>query len=1153
MTNIKKGRTKRRILRVLAVLGILIVIAGIAGYFVLKPAEIKVLVFSKTEGYRHESIETGIEAIKKLGSENNFTVEVTEDASVFNEAYLKDFMTVVFLNTTGNVLDPVQQSQMERFIQAGGGYVGIHAATDTEYGWPWYGKLAGAYFDSHPMNPNVQEGKVIVVQPNHASTESLPESWEVADEWYNFKSLDPANSILMTVDESTYEGGTNGPNHPIAWFKEYDGGRSFYTAMGHTKEQFLDSKFLSHLLGGIKYAIGLGQPVDYTRAYAELVPEENRFNKVMFTQNLNEPMELDFLNEDNIIYIERKGGVHIYDLEKGKDTLIITMDVFSGLEDGLLGLAVDPNYKENNWIYLYYSENKNVDQQNLSRFELKNNILDLDSEKILLQVATQREECCHSAGSIEFGPDGNLFLSTGDNTSPRVDGYSPLDNRKDRSAWDAQKSSANTNDLRGKILRIKPEDDGTYSIPEGNLFAKDTPQTRPEIYVMGNRNPYRISIDSRNGFLYWGEIGPDANNDSLNLGPKGYDEINQAQHAGNFGWPYLIADNQAYHTRDFEKETTGTVFDSLKPINDSPNNTGLRELPPAQPAMVYYPYATSEEFPALGTGSRNAMAGPIYYSEDFAESGRNWPDYFDGKLLAYDWMRGWIFAVTMKEDGSFNKMTQMVPNMKFNNIIDMVFGPDGALYFLEYGTGWFSQNANATLSRIEYIKGNRAPKAEITADKTIGADPLTVNFAGRNSIDYDGDALTYKWIFGDGGEESTEINPSYTFNESGKYKVQLMVTDSEGKVATTETEIMVGNELPQLSWQITKGNSSFYWPDAPVNINYKVDVSDAEDGKLSDGSLDASKVIVSFDYLAEGNDKVLAMKDHSDMTDAAYSSIGKNLINGSDCMACHKETEKSIGPSYLDIANKYASDSGATEMLAKKIINGGSGNWGEVAMAAHPGLSAKEAMQMVEYILSLSDSEKPKKSEFPTSGSYNSDLHIGSKTKGTYILTASYTDQGGGEIEGLNAQQTFLLRYPKIEAETFDEGSSQKMNVPAGTIPDLDEALSIAIGQKDTYFMFKNIDLTEVKAVKGRFAVAPGIIKGGNVEFRLGSIDGELIGTILVEVGLTEFGLKEFQTNFIKSVDGQHDLYVVFRTTDKDESAMVGVIDWLEFFNKPLN
>ena len=1148
MTNKKKGRTKRRIFRVLGVLGILLAILAIVAYFMFKPAEVKVLVFSKTEVYRHDSIEPGIEAIKKLGSENDFTVVATEDPTVFNEAYLKDFMVVIFLNTTGDVLDPVQQSQMERFIQAGGGYVGIHAATDTEYGWPWYGKLAGAYFESHPMNPNVQEGKVSVVQPNHASTDSLPESWVVADEWYNYKSIDPANNVLITIDESTYEGGTNGPNHPIAWYKDYDGGRSFYTGMGHTNEQFSDSKFLNHLLGGIKYAIGLGQPVDYSRAYAELVPEENRFNKVVFKQNLNEPMELDFLTDNKIIFIERKGAVHIFDLKEGKDSVIHTMNVFSGLEDGLLGMAVDPDYENNNWVYMYYSK-PDEDKQNLSRFELNNYTLNLDTEKVLLQVPTQREECCHSGGSLEFGPDGNLYLSTGDNTSPRADGYAPIDHREGRMSWDAQKSASNTNDLRGKILRIKPEADGTYSIPEGNLFKQGEPKTRPEIYIMGNRNPYRISVDSRTGFLYWGEVGPDANNDSLNLGPRGYDEINQAQEAGNFGWPYHIADNQAYYSRDYGTKTTGAVFDTLKPINVSPNNTGIRELPPSQPAMIYYPYATSEEFPALGSGSRNAMAGPVYYSKDYPESERNWPDYFDGKLLAYDWMRGWIFAVTFKENGSFEKMTQIVPNMEFNNTIDMVFGPDGALYFLEYGTGWFSQNANATLSRIEFIKGNRAPKAEILADKTIGADPLTVNFSGVNSIDYDGDELTFRWKFGEAGEESTEISPAFTFGESGRYKVILEVSDSEGNTSETETEIMVGNELPKLSWEITGGNSSFYWPDTPIDIKYKVDVTDAEDGKLSDGSLDASRVIVSFDYLAEGSDMVMSAKDHSDMAAAAYSSIGKNLISGSDCISCHKEADKSIGPSYLDIADRYASDPNANDILTGKIINGGSGSWGDVPMAAHPDLSETEAKQMAEYILSLSQSGASVKSKFPPEGSYSSDQHIGSKSKGAYILTASYTDMGGGKIEGLNAQQTILIRYPMMEAEDFDEGSSQKMNVPAGTVPDLDEALGIAIGKKDTYIMFKDLDLTGVKAIKGRLAVAAGIMTGGDVEFRLGGIDGELLGKITVEVGLTEFGLKEFQTKFNKSVVGRTDLYVVFRTDDSDDGAMVTAADWFEFLN----
>ena len=335
---------KKKLKKFLLGLVILIGIIAIVGYFLLRPAEVKVLVFSKTEVYRHDSIEKGIQTIEQLGEDNGFTVVVTEDAQFFKEENLKDFMAVVFLNTTGDVLDPVQQSQLERFIQAGGGFVGVHAATDTEYGWPWYGKLVGAYFESHPLDPNVQDGVIRVTNSNHISTSHLPNTWEVSDEFYNFKSLDPNNQVLMTIDETTYTEGTNGDFHPMAWYKEYDGGRSFYTALGHTIQQFKDPLFKDHLLGGIKYAIGLGNPVDYGKAYAELVPEENRFSKVSFLQNLYEPMELDFISENRILYIERRGGVHIYDIEERQDSLITTLKVFSGLEDGLLGLAVDPHY-----------------------------------------------------------------------------------------------------------------------------------------------------------------------------------------------------------------------------------------------------------------------------------------------------------------------------------------------------------------------------------------------------------------------------------------------------------------------------------------------------------------------------------------------------------------------------------------------------------------------------------------------------------------------------------------------------------------------------------------------------------------------------------------------------------------------------------------
>ena len=186
------------------------------------------------------------------------------------------------------------------------------------------------------------------------------------------------------------------------------------------------------------------------------------------------------------------------------------------------------------------------------------------------------------------------------NTNPfDSDGFSPSDESKNRTAWDAQRSSSNTNNLTGKILRIKPEDDGTYSIPDGNLFEVGTPNTKPEIYVMGNRNPFRISIDKKTNYLYWGEVGPDSHEDSNERGPRGYDEINQAKKPGYFGWPLFVGDNKAYNDYSFEDKTSGPKFNSLDVINNSINNTGLKKLPNAQPAFIWYPYAESDEFPQV--------------------------------------------------------------------------------------------------------------------------------------------------------------------------------------------------------------------------------------------------------------------------------------------------------------------------------------------------------------------------------------------------------------------------------------------------------------------------------------------------------------------------------------------------------------------------
>jgi uncharacterized protein len=213
-----------------------------------------ILVFSKTAGFRHASIAEGKIALLQLGRDNNFSVDTTEDASMFTDKTLKKYSAVIFLSTTGDVLNDEQQKAFENYIRSGKGFFGIHAATDTEYGWPWFGKLVGAYFISHPKT---QKAKLVIIDKINKAVSHLPEVWERTDEWYNFKNINPDIKVIMTIDENSYEGGKNSPSHPMAWYHEYDGGKSFYTALGHTPESYSDPLFLQHLLGGIKYAAGI--------------------------------------------------------------------------------------------------------------------------------------------------------------------------------------------------------------------------------------------------------------------------------------------------------------------------------------------------------------------------------------------------------------------------------------------------------------------------------------------------------------------------------------------------------------------------------------------------------------------------------------------------------------------------------------------------------------------------------------------------------------------------------------------------------------------------------------------------------------------------------------------------------------------------------
>lgn len=1098
------------------------------------PAPTRVLVFSKTRGWKHTSIPAGINAILKLGKENGFLVDTTRDASFFDDFNLKQYKAVIFNNTTRNVLNPDQQAAFERFIQAGGGFVGIHAAADTEYEWPWYDKLVGAHFASHPHNPNVRKATVRVTDHSHISTAGLPADWERTDEWYNYRSFYPGLHVVAYLDENTYEGGTNGADHPIAWYHEFDGGRAFYTGGGHTEESYSEPLFLKHLLGGIKYAMGTGK-LDYRKAYAVTVPEENRFVKTILVNDLNTPMELAVSNDGRIFYTElRTANLGMYNTKTGKYSLVHQFDVCTKGGTGLIGVTLDPDFDNNHFIYVYYSPPTEVEPIifNLSRFELKpNNTLDTTSEKVLLQVPVQINSGAHHGGSLAWDKHGNLFLSTGDSSSPfPANGYAPLDERPGAEYFslDAQRGASNTNDLKGKILRIHPEADGTYTIPEGNLFPVGTGKTRPEIYAMGCRNPYRIAVNPKTSVLYWGEIGPDAGRDSVQ-GPRGYDEFNQAKDAGNYGWPYFVGDNQAYVKWDFATNTPGTKFNPEAPLNQSPNNSGLEKLPPARPAMIWYPYSSSKEFPELGQGGRSAMAGEFYTYSRTAGSNA-FPEYYDGALFVFDWMRNWVMALRFDQNENYVRSEPfMSSNGDFRRPIDLAFGGDGVMYMLEYGSVYGADNEDSRLVKIEFNSGSRAPRAQASIvdsaamalrDKTVfltserrlpsvkreiaGRVPLRVLFSSNGSNDPDdSDEFSYAWYFDGKNVGSKTANPAYTYTKPGLYHAVLKVTDNAGLSDTDTVVVRAGNAAPVVEIATTK-NASFFW-DKQV-VDYNVTVTDEEDGNIV-----RSRIDVTFGY----NPEPVAMM------------VGATLMAGSDCKACHTIDRVSVGPSYTQISKRYENKPAVVSALADKIIAGGGGNWGkEHVMSAHPQLNKQEAVEIVKYILSTNTARIPK-SEVPAKGALSLRAHKADEPRGLYTLTASYTDGGAAGAEPLTTTQVLNLRPAKVRAVDTDQQSG---------FPRFGN--SLGSGDHKSYLLLRNVDLNHIRGFIFEYASKD---KAGVVEVRRDSQAGPVISqTPYAATGAWD-SVATVRSELAEPLDGKHDLYFIFKKAMKPNKDIINI------------
>ena len=839
-------------------------------------------------------------------------------------------------------------------------------------------------------------------------------------------------------------------------------------------------------------------------------PDDNRFSTVVVVPpgELDEPMAFAVARDGKVYIIERKGAFKVYD-PVAKATRVVAeipvntkytnaAGVQREAEEGLVGLTLDPGFdpataagpatapstaEKNGWVYMLYAEPA-VTKHVLARWDMRGGELVDDSKKVVLEYGVQREQCCHTGGGMTWDARRNLYLTVGNNTSNSIG--SQTDERPGRTPWDDQRGAANSNDLRGKILRIHPEPDGGYTIPQGNLFAPGTPGARPEIYVMGNRNAWRVSLDSKTGYIYWGEVGPDANEDS-ELGPRGYDELNQAKGPGFFGWPYFIGENHAYPYFDYVKNAAGAPKDPQKPTNTSVNNTGLRELPPAQPAFIAYPYGVSEKYPEVGSGGRSATGGPVFRRADFLEAVRPFPEYYEGRWLAADLSRGWIMAISMDENGAYKSMERFVPSYRPSEIIDIKFGPDGDLYVLDYGSTWFAKSIDSQLVRIEYNGGNRTPAISITSDRTGGIAPFKVAFSSAGTSDPDGDPLTYEWVVESAAGGTPRVfkqaNPTVAFDRNGIYSATLTVSDPAGGKATSSIDIIAGNTPPALTLDVKGANKTFFKPGVP--IEYAVQVSDREDGTLAAGRIPAEQVALSIDYVPEGFDVTKLRHGQAKADPTTRFAVAKALLAGSDCANCHNREAKSRGPSFVQLAEKYKPDAATLKQLAGKIRAGGSGVWGQEVMPAHPLLTMHEAQTITEYMLSAGDKRL---SALPLKGSFTPEFPEGDAGRGSVVVRAIYSDKGAADLPGLTTEATTVLRSPRLgpqQAEVQHRIAAAPTRGAAGAV----------IPTAGSHLGYKALDLTGISRVDVTAqANARNGQVGGTIEIHLDSPTGPLIG-----------------------------------------------------------
>ncbi len=967
ITQRSRGVVRRCLVPAAIVLGVL----SIAPSAHAQGASKRVMLYTGTTGYRHaDGINNGRPAVQLALERDGYTVDwencdnnggaegncdhPDKNARIFTDENLSRYDAVVFLNASwswaggnrpGPLLAQPQRDAVIRYVQHGGGIAAVHNSTDMGAGqpvWDWWDgapeSVIGTTMPGHsPGSSTGNAATVQVADRNHLSTRGLADTYQIADEHYNYKrNVRGDHHVLATFDERTYNTGTYkmGQDHPVSWCKLYEGksvndgtgtrktyadGRTWNTGMGHFGARYTEanSNLVKHIVGGIRWVAGEGEQTDCSGTVW------SNFRRTTLVSDVNGPMGLD-VDSDGKVYwteigptqgYESQGFLKLHDPEgapNNKTTIaaIPTRADHGNSEDGVLGMSLQPGFdlsKPNRrHVFIYYSprdpawptsgDNTVVGYNLISRFTLTKDgtafvparkpdpahpfeeaqILRVPKAKISgnpsgFPGGPRDSGPGHVGGAgLVFDSAGNLYLGVGDDVSPNAPGhnrYAPMDYRAPE-RWDARKTSANTADLRGKLVRIKPlatirsnAKPGvgtTYEIPDGNMFAPGTPHTRPEIFAMGFRQPFTVHTDPKNpGSVVVGEFCHDNSANQADRAPAGTCEWNLVDKPGFFGWPFCVGDNSTINTMTrwnyAGNLSTGQRYDCSKedlpsdiewaPAGQAaapPTFQGRSVIPgPAKPATVWRKYPGNEgeqnpmDFGDLSAGGQQPITGPVYRHR---EGPGAFPAYYDGSWLISNrgTSNGFWKEVRLRSDT--NRMLRVNDWLPYNTfgeptnsyVIPTRFGPDGALYMARWSFGCcrnqLKPESKTELVKIEFAAGDagctddqQPPTTSHQLEGEQGPDGAYVGSATlRLSATDTGCAGVERTEYRVNGGAWTPYSEPVKFDQVGSYTVEHRATDRLGNTSAPQTATFTVRQKPGAETCDTFAKGTVW---APTNCN----------------------------------------------------------------------------------------------------------------------------------------------------------------------------------------------------------------------------------------------------------------------------------------------------------------------------------------------